>query len=393
MDPLKSLDAALTFGRIFGTGALLLRDIGEAKLRGFPQDASEIRPSWISQALQARFPGVRVGEIEVLDSHAGTTSRVQLQLDYAERSLHDSLPETLFLKLTPRAPLQRLFMALNGTGRSEVLFYRTIRPGLPVRAPALYGIEDVGPGRQFVLLLEDLTTGGARFTRVGERASLEDAESVVEQLARLHAALWESPRFDSDLAWVPHYESRRRDRPWERFLTGAMIGRAERSFADEFGTEFLKVASTCRDRRDRLEKLWSAGPRTFAHGDCHIGNLFFEDGRAGFLDWQVCARAPGMRDVSYFLCNSCPTALRRQHEAELIQLYLEELKSAGVRALNFDTAWRQHRLFALYTWIAAAFTAAAGEGLQPRAIGLAGLARATTAAEELESVACVEATD
>ena len=387
---MKSLDAVRTFGRILGTGFSLSRDVGESTLRGFPQDASQVTAPWLSRALGNRFPNVCVRAIEILDSHSGTTSRVRVRLDYDETGGHESLPETVFLKITPRALLQRLFMALNGTGRSEANFYRSVRPTVPVRVPDVYGVEDLGPGRQFVLLLEDLAAGKPRFTQVGQRASLQDARSVMRELAKLHAAFWESPRFETDLSWVPTYESRRRDRSWERFVTGAMIRRAERGFAGEFGPEFRKVAATCRDRRDSLERLWNQGPRTLAHGDCHIGNLFFEDGRAGFLDWQVCGHSPGMRDVSYFLCNSFPTKLRRQHERELVRFYLEELEEAGIEGHDFETAWRQHRLFALYTWIAAAFTAAAGEGLQPRAIGLAGLARATTAAEELESLACVD---
>ena len=386
---MKSLDAARTFGRFLGTGLSLSRDIAESSLRSFPQETSDITAPWLSRALENRFPNVRVRAIEILDSHSGTTSRARVRLDYEETGGHTSLPETLFLKITPRALPQRFFMALNGTGRSEASFYRSIRAGIPVRVPGVYGVEDLGPGRQFVLLLEDLAAGTARFTRVGQRASLEDAQSVMGELARLHAAFWESPRFETDLSWVPTYESRRRDRSWERFVTGAMIRRAERGFAEEFGPEFRKIAATCRDGRDRLEQLWNQGPRTLAHGDCHIGNLFFEDERAGFLDWQVCGCSPGMRDVSYFLCNSFPTQLRRQHEHELVRLYLDNLEEAGVQGQDFETAWRQHRLFALYTWIAAAFTAAAGEGLQPRAVGLAGLARATTAAEELESLACV----
>ena len=83
-----------------------------------------------------------------------------------------------------------------------------------------------------------------------------------------------------------------------------------------------------------------------------------------------------------------PSALRAAHERTLIERYLAGLDTAGTQPPSFDTAWRQHRLFALYTWIAAAFTAAAGSSLQPREIGEAGLRRATQAAIELESVRC-----
>jgi aminoglycoside phosphotransferase (APT) family kinase protein len=210
-------------------------------------------------------------------------------------------------------------------------------------------------------------------------------------MATLHAHFWESPRFRDDLAWVPHYESRKRDMAWERFITGQMVGLTRRRFEATLGEPLVRAAETVMKRRDLLERLWSEGPRTLVHGDAHFGNLYFVDDEPGFLDWQVCARAPGMRDVSYLLCNSLPAELREARERDLIAGYLEALRARGVEAPSFETAWHQHRLFALYTFIAAAFTAAAGEGLQARPIAEAGLQRATRAVEALGSVACATA--
>jgi Ser/Thr protein kinase RdoA (MazF antagonist) len=260
---------------------------------------------------------------------------------------------------------------------------------VPVRVPRIHAVESVGDGRYFALLLEDVASPGVRFSTVGDRVELEDARRVVGALAALHAAFWESPRFEGDLAWVPCRENRRGQMAWERFVTGQMIALARRRYGGEFDTSFEDVAALCSDERDRLERMWATGPRTLVHGDCHVGNLFFEPEAVGFLDWQICARAPGMRDVSYFLCNSFPSQLRAQHERELIEGYLGELRKLGVAAPGFEEAWSQHRLFALYTWIAAAFTAAAGGALQPPEIGLAGLRRATRAVGELQSVAHV----
>jgi len=47
-------------------------------------------------------------------------------------------------------------------------------------------------------------------------------------------------------------------------------------------------------------------------------------------------------------------------------------------------------VFAVYTWLAAAFTAAAGSGLQRPEIALAGLRRSTQAAVDLGSIAAIE---
>jgi len=384
------LDALISLGRLAAAGGGLLFDrMRPARPGDLPFALADLSPDWLERALAPVAPGARVAGFEHLDSHSGTTTRARIRLHYTDPGRGPQPPETLFVKLAPHAPLQRLFLTCTGIGRNEVSFYRRVRPDLPVRAPEVYAAETDRGGRQFVLLLEDLAAGGAVFPKVGDRVTLEQARSVVGELARLHAAYWESPRFAADLAWLPCRENRGRDMPWERFVTGQMIRLALRRFADDFPPAFGQLAELVLHHRDGLERLWAEGERSLVHGDCHLGNLFFEDRHVGFLDWQVSGRAPGMRDVSYFLSNSFPTALRQQHEGELIALYRERLAEAGADGPSFDVAWAQHRVFAVYTWLAAAFTAAAGAGMQPREIGLAGMRRATQAAIDLDSVAYV----
>ena len=265
------------------------------------------------------------------------------------------------------------------------------RAGLPVRAPEIHGLRTARADRRFVLVLEDLVAKDVRLATVGDRLALYDAERVMDALADLHAHYEESPRFRSDLAFIPRFESRQRALRWERAITALMITRCEQRYGAELGGGFARTAALCRDERDRLEELWRRGRRTLVHGDCHVGNLFFDGDTVGFLDWQVCAFAPGIRDVSYFLCNSLPAELRGHHEKALITRYLDGLARAGAEPCAFEEAFDQHRLFALYTFIAAAFTAAAGEGLQPEEIAMAGLRRAVRASEELDSVSFARA--
>lgn len=380
------MDALITAWRLVTAGGGLAFDrLRPSGVDSVPFVLSELTPGWLTHALAPIAPGVRVRSFEPLHEHSGTTTRARIRLTYDDRG-GAQLPETMFVKIAPRALVQRLFVTIIGLGHNEVGFYRSVRPGLPVRAPEVYAAACSGGGRRFVLLLEDLAAAGARFAVVGYKAGLDEARAVMVELAHLHAAFWETPRFTRDLAWVPSFESRQKDMPWERFLTGQMVRRAVRMFAADSSLDLQGVAEICVARRDGLEALWLRGPRTLVHGDCHIGNLFFEEGRVGFLDWQVTSRAPGMRDVSYFLCHSLPGDLRTEHELDLIGLYLETLASHGVAAPDPESTWRQHQLFALYAWIAAAFTAAAGEGLQAREIAVAGLRRATRAVTELRSV-------
>jgi hypothetical protein len=324
-------DGAVTAGLLLRHGgALALARLLPRRRGGIPATLSELSPEWLSGALASRSPGVRVKSFAFLERHSGTTSRARIALHYADRGSAPSMPDTLFVKITPAPPAQRLFVAVTGIGRNEVRFYRDVRPDLPVRAPEVFAAQCGAGGRLFAILLEDLAAAGARFSSVGDRASLDDARGVVVELAALHAAFWESTRFGDDLAWLPCYESRQRDMPWERFVTGQMLGVAVRRFEGELPQELSKLGDLCIRRRDGLESLWARGARTLVHGDCHLGNLYFTARGVGFLDWQICARAPGVRDVSYFLCNSLPSQLRVEHERDLAPA-LRRLHLAGRR--------------------------------------------------------------
>jgi len=385
-------DTAVATSRLLATAARLgLERLLPAGAGTLPFDVSRLSTAWFTRALNEKFPGIRVRHARCLDEHSGTTTRVRIGLDYDDPGGGETPPETVFVKIAPRAFTQRLFAAALYLGRNEVDFYRTVRPKLPVRAPGVWACESAGNGRSFALLLEDLVAAKARFAVVGDRADLELARGVMTDLAKLHAAFWESPRFAKDLAWVPcHENGSRGTRAVEHFVTRQMLSLAVRRFAADMPPDFRRAARLCMEQRDAVNAVWARGPRTLVHGDCHIGNLFFEGDRVGFLDWQVIGRAPSIRDVSYFLCLSCPSDLRGQHERALIELYLEQLAAEGVPAPTFDVAWKQHRLFAIYGWLAATFTAAAGGGLQAREIALAGLRRTTRAILELESVDAIE---
>jgi hypothetical protein len=96
-----------------------------------------------------------------------------------------------------------------------------------------------------------------------------------------------------------------------------------------------------------------------------------------------------VRDVAYVLCNSVPADVRASIERELVDRYCELLAAGGVD-LDPDVAWDQYRLFAVYSWVAAASTAGMGSKWQPISIGLGGTRRATAACAHLDSVGLLE---
>jgi len=205
----------------------------------------------------------------------------------------------------------------------------------------------------------------------------------------LHAHFWESPRFEAggDLAWLAPKG------------TGAAGGGATfvQMAVDNLGSqlpdEFHRLADIYLARNDDIVTLWNSGPRTFVHGDPHMGNLFVDTpngNRTGFLDWAMIGRSPGLRDVAYVLCNSIPAAVRAADERGWVDLYCSLLADAGID-LDLGAAWEQYRLFAVYSWVSATSTAGMGSKWQPLHIGLGGTKRATAACDQLGCVDLLEA--
>jgi aminoglycoside phosphotransferase (APT) family kinase protein len=376
-------DHLATAGRLLGSGLRLLGDrLRGDVFEGVPRRVADATPDWLGEVLRPLEPGLEVRSVEPIGGHSGTTTRARLAVRFGGET---ALPATLFLKITAAGIAQRLFGHAMRLGEMEVRFYREVAPCLDVRLPRAYCARASRDGARFALLLEDLAGAGASFVEVGERVGPDRAAAVMTALADLHAALWESPRFAADLAWVRSRENRRRELPVERSLTRVMVQRALGRLGADATGELRGVARLVCERRDTLEQFWAEGPRTLVHGDCHVGNLYFLGDEVGFLDWQVLARAPGLRDVAYFLCNSLPSELRERHEQSLLETYRSGLAARGVTPPDREATWLRYRGFALYAWLAAAFTLGAG-GLQSDAIARAGLERATRAVTSLGSL-------
>jgi aminoglycoside phosphotransferase (APT) family kinase protein len=319
-----------------------------------------------------------------MDGHSGTTTRERIRLAVDAAGARAGLPDTLFVKITPAKLGTRLFTSLLDLGASEVDFYRVLGGALPVKAPRVFCARRAGRGGRFVLLLEDLAASGCRFTSSADPISLAEARAVVTTLGRLHAAFWESPRLAGDLAWL-RSAANNPQRRLEWWISARSNGPALAKFGDLVPEEIRANAHRIHAHRQLLEAHWARAPRTLIHGDPHAGNLYFDGDEAGFFDWQVVQVGPGLRDVSYFLVNSLDTELRRARERELLDLYLATLAEGGVGGLEPADAWEQHRVFALYTWIAVSVTAATA-GLQERRIVRRAVERTGSALRDLASL-------
>ena len=372
-------DLLLLLPRLLGTGFRVF--VGQLFLKPPKRLRKFERIDWLAGQLGLDPEEIESARIEPV--HSGTADRSRLTIRYVRKLTPAPGPESLFIKSRPSDLGSALFGALFNLGGNEVSFYRHIRPDLPVKAPGVYYCE--GDSSNYVMLLEDLADEDCSFCDLTSRCSFEDATRIITTLAQLHARFWQSERFETDLAWVKRLETNR-DFRLLNLVRQLSVPIAYRKFEQVFPEPIRAAIPRLMNNYHRLEERWAEEPRTLLHGDAHLGNMYFQNGQAGLLDWQVNQLGQGMRDVGYFLVNSLPEETRLAHQEELIRHYLATLGDLGI-SLDFDTAWRQYRLQSVYAWIAGVVTAPSK--FQSEAVVISGLRRSCRAIVDLDALALV----
>lgn len=346
-------------------------------MQPLPVDANDLTPEWLSGAL-----GTDVTGVELLDHAFATNQRARIALTYAAPGAG---PASLFAKLAPIDPAHREMIGATGMGEREAQFYADVAPTANVLVPRCAYAASADD--RFVLLLEDLATRGARFASNGEWGIDADAAAgALEDLAVFHSRFEDAAERDRVAPWLTS----------PRRSTSEATSHLMRGVLDEkAGTlpaGYTTIGELYVEHHAWFDTIWHTGPATYVHGDTHIGNVFLDGDRVGFLDWGLSRVSTHLRDVSYFLTMSVDVEDRRKHERDLIQGYLDALRAHGGVDIPFDDAWNTHRLQASYT-VVATFLAympsyASSDGVK---LGDALLARADAAVDDLEVVDAVRA--
>ncbi|MGW0044213.1 phosphotransferase [Rhodococcus sp. NPDC003348] len=365
-----------------GVGMAVTEALRAAADRAVPRPAAvplrveEVTPLWLADAL--RVPPGAITSVRVVDHDSGTAARARI----AVQSEAD-LPDSLFCKMPPRNYLQHVLMNVFRLGTKEVAAYRALGDNPPVRAPRCHAAKEDRLRRRAVLVLEDVSPT-AEFRTCVDALTAAEARAVVDALADLHAAYWDTDRFADDLRPLAHRsaaEVRLGDLIRRRFL-GEISGHT----SDLIPAGIKRQCRIFYERSADIDRLWAAQPQTLIHGDPHPGNLFFEAGSPGFLDWQVASSGAGIRDVAYFLTASVDPDLLRVVERELVERYTSRLAAVGVE-VDPDRTWTLYRAAVTEWFLAAVCTAEAGERMQPFEISRVGVQRAVAAVGAHDSFA------
>jgi hypothetical protein len=353
-----------------------------------PRGPEAITNEWLTAVLCRARPGARVTGFEFGEKHVGSTSRGRIELSY-DATGAAGLPASIWFKSTPTL-LTRLISGLTGASENEGRFYTQVRPSLELLAPnGFHGAADPRSGRTIVLVEDIGRTRGATFGGPADRYVTQPmAESMARELAGYHGALWNSPRFRTDLSWVltslAWQQKVNATMPFEkRTLIG--IDRAADVSAPGFEHQRAEVWPAFM----RSLELNLAGPTTLLHQDLHAGNWFATStGEMGLYDWQCVARGGWALDFAYAFMSGLTVEDRRNWERGLLAYYLEQLREAGGEPPSFEEAWlsyRQQVFHGLAFWL---ITIGAGRfqpDMQPVEISRVNLERMTHAVMDLSS--------
>ena len=148
------------------------------RVRSLPRTVGDLDAKALSQIM-----GRKVTSVSMIGGDAGTSSRARLALT------GDGVPDSVFVKMPAETVATRLMGELGRLAATETRFYTELSPELK-DLPTAYGSAfDPLTGR-FVLVLEDLAVDDCEFPDTLHPLSKDQAASIVELLARLHAAFW-----------------------------------------------------------------------------------------------------------------------------------------------------------------------------------------------------------
>src|SRR6202022_561084 len=186
---------------------------------------------------------------------------------------------------------------------NEVGFYQNIRPSLKIEAPCCIGATFDADTGQFGLLLEDLRLRSAQIPNVTQPVPVECVRALLDPLAGLHPAFWDSPRFSTDLAWV---QTHRHGKLYEFFETYTLkMAEAElrqHAFKRRLLLRLNRTAAQLCEDTWAVQRHQQRGPATLLHGDAHLGNSYLlPHGRGGLLDWPLMGRGCWAHDVNYLI--------------------------------------------------------------------------------------------
>ena len=317
-----------------------------------PLTEEAITADWLSRTLQTQYPGVVVNSLTVVETIPGHTTKVRAELALNDAGIEAGIPRYVCLKANLTGDPLSSPVCVN-----EARFYHDLASKLPVQAPVCYFADwdDDAEGQQGLVILEDLKRQGGIFSPTVKAIDLADMKKSLVGLATMHAASWGHPELDRS-SWLQtamavetvsdDYWSMMEDYFAAHNKIPERLAIFPQWMAED--TNRLRVAF----RQVCAHEQAYQGPLCLIHGDAHLGNSYLRaNGERIWLDWQIVRKGRPWRDFSYFMIGGLSVDDRRNHQRELINLYLDTLAKNGV-TIDFDQAWDEYRRMVVWGLIA-----------------------------------------
>lgn len=311
-----------------------------------PTSAEAITANWLTEALRstktiqtAKVTGIRLEPIGDVEGFMGEITRVHLTYNRPEKNA----PQILIAKFPTNDLKLRAALAVNRLYEREVRFYQNVADQIKMRIPQCYFCTIDESGQNPLLLLEDMAPARVGNQIVG--CSLAEAELALIDLAKLHAAFWNSPTLKTfDWARVISSPDRMNQEQYQGYKWPTFFEKLKPLLSDvitdvtvEYGSLMPQIARRMGDR-----------PQTMIHGDYRLDNLFFGQSGAGVpfaaIDWQTMKIGSGTCDLAYFLSDNLEIEIRRNGEQHLLHLYHQTLLEHGVQDYPFEQCLTDYRL-------------------------------------------------
>ncbi len=162
-----------------------------------PRGASDVDATWLSAALAPASGGSRVVAVDLERIGNGMVAdSLRLTLTWDRET---DAPSSVVAKVPAAEEINRVTAAATRTYLLEASFYRELAHTLAVCRPFCYHAQFEPTTGNYVVLLEDLAPARAGDQIAG--CTVDEAASVIPELAALHAPRWGDPAL-LDLEWL-----------------------------------------------------------------------------------------------------------------------------------------------------------------------------------------------
>lgn len=241
----------------------------------------------------------------------------------------------------------------RAVSEAETGFYRDLAAPSGVRTlRSVYAEFDLASSHG-VVVTEDIVAEGGVFLDGNSPYTPDQTADSLGELAKLHAAFWNDAQYAA-ASWL----SSRMSSMLDPSLVPRWLEQIDKNFEGPLGVgvprEVRGADRLVNSYRKLAELEAAADPWCVIHGDAHVGNLFLDAARRpSLVDWQLVQRGSWSIDVGYHIASSLTVADRRRTDRDLLQHYLDQLASHGVRAPSWDDAWpslRRGIVYGLFLW-------------------------------------------